>query len=70
MDDSGIYLWVTNLHVWVALRQYTNVCLRLINFHTVVVKGLKKKLVDKCDHALLGLNLNLVGYNLTYGRTQ
>ena len=60
------------LHMWVALRQYTNVCLRPIYIDNVVVKELKLKInfdfVDKCGHALWGLNLHLIGYNLAYGQ--
>ena len=42
--------------MWVALRLYTNVCLRPIYIGTVVVKGLKLKInfnfVNECDHVL------------------
>ena len=35
----------------------------VIHTSNVVIKGL----VDKCDHALWRLNLNLIGYNLALG---
>ena len=68
MDESGVLLWLFNLRVWVAIRQYSNVHLRPMYIRTIVVKGINFNFVDKCDHALWTLNLNLVGYNLVYGR--
>ena len=44
MDKCGVLLWVFN--VWVAVRQYTNVCLMPIYFGTAVVKRLKKTLIS------------------------
>ena len=46
VGESIVLLWVFDLRVWVALRQYSNVYLRPTYINTVVMKGLKLKLIS------------------------